>query len=270
MKRPLVVMACLLAAPLGAQGLSPPKPLVSPMAADLERGHALFDAQCARCHGIGGTGGMGPPLAGVRLRRAADDEGLIALIFEGIPGTAMGRAWQLSQREVAQVTAYVASLGRVPAAVLPGDPARGKAIYDGKGLCASCHIVRGVGSGAGPELTDVGNRRGSDHLRESLLEPAAHFPERRVPYEPNIYAAYLVVRAVPRRGAAIVGARVNEDSFTIQVRDATGRLHSLRKAELASLEKQEAGSLMPSYRGTLTPGEIDDVVSYLMTLRAEP
>jgi putative heme-binding domain-containing protein len=269
MKRPLIVMACLLAGPLGAQGLQPPKPLESPTAADLERGHALFNAQCARCHGIGGTGGMGPPLAGVKLRRAGD-AGLIAVIFEGVPGTAMGRAWQLSPREVAQVAAYVASLGHVPAAALPGDPLRGKAIYDGKGICASCHIVRGVGSGAGPELTDVGSRRGSDHLRASLLEPAAHFPERRVPYEPNIYAAYVVVRAVPRDGAAIVGACLNEDSFTIQVRDGAGRLHSLRKAELASLEKPEAASLMPSYRGALTAGEIDDLVAYLMTLRGEP
>jgi putative heme-binding domain-containing protein len=213
---------------------------------------------------------MGPPLAGVKLRRAVDDAGLIAVILDGIAGTAMGRAWQLSQRQAAQIAAYVASLGRVPAAVLPGDSVRGKAIYDGKGLCASCHIVRGVGSGAGPELTDVGNRRGSDHLRESLLEPGAHFPERRVPYEPNTYAAYIVVRAVSRGGATIAGARVNEDSFTIQVRDAAGRLHSLRKADLASLEKQEAGSLMPSYRGTLTQGEIDDLVAYLMTLRGEP
>jgi putative heme-binding domain-containing protein len=270
MTRALVLVACLLAPSLEAQGVKPPRPLASPTASDLERGHALFDVQCARCHGIGGTGGMGPPLAGAKLRRAGDEEALIALLFEGVPGTAMGRAWQLSEGELAQVAAYVTSLGRVPAAPLPGDPVRGKAIYDGRVACATCHIVRGVGSGRGPELTEVGRRRGADHLRQSILDPGAHLPERRVPYEPNIYAAYLVVRAVPRGGAEIMGTRVNEDSFTIQVRDGAGRLHSLRKADLSTLEKQEATSLMPSYRGALTAAEVDDLVAYLMTLRGEP
>src|SRR5262249_25605148 len=149
-------------------------------------------------------------------------------------------------------------------------PARGKALYDGKGVCATCHIVGGAGSGKGPELTDIGSRRGLEYLRESLLDPGAHHPERRVPYEPNAYDAYLLVRAVPRQGDPIVGTRVNEDSFTIQVRDGAGGLRSLRKADLASLEKQEASSPMPSYRGLLTDGEIDDLVAYLATLRGTP
>lgn len=269
MRRVLVGVACLFTTSLGAQGVKPPRPLVSPSSADLDRGRALFDVQCARCHGIGGTGGMAPPLAGVKLRRAGDEEGVISVIFEGVPGTAMGRT-RLSEHELAQVAAYVTSLGRVPAAALPGDPLRGKTIYDGKGLCASCHIVGGAGSGAGPELTDVGSRRGSDYLRESLLEPGARFPERHVPYEPNLYPAYVVVRAVARDGTAILGTCVNEDSFTIQVREVPGRLHSLRKSSLARLETQEATSLMPSYRGALTAAEIDDLVAYLMTLRGGP
>ena len=270
LKRSWVVLACLLAVPVMAQAPSPPKPLTSPSAADLERGHALFDAQCARCHGIGGTGGMGPPLTRAKLRRAPRDEDLISVLVEGVAGTAMGGAWQLSERETAQVAAYVRSLGRVPTEERPGDPVRGQAIYDGKGACATCHIVRGTGAGQGPELTDVGARRGSSYLRQALVDPGAEVPERPVPYEPNTYAAYLVVRAVLPDGAEIVGARVNEDSFTIQVRDGAGRLQSLRKAELRSLEKKQGSSLMPTYRNALTAAEIDDLVAYLMTLRDEP
>jgi cytochrome c oxidase cbb3-type subunit III len=265
-----VAIACLCAAPAGAQTPPSPRAIASPTAADIERGHALFDAQCVRCHGIGGTGGIGPPLARPKLRRAPDDESLVGVIAEGVPGTAMGGGWQLSPRESAQVAAYVRTLGRAPAEALPGDPARGKAIYEGKGACAACHIVRGAGNGLGPELSEISDRRGSAYLRESLLDPGATLPERAVPYEPNSYAGYLVMRAVTPAGAEIVGARVQEDSFTIQLRDAAGRLHSLRKASLKSLEKKDGASLMPSYRGTLTPAEIDDVVSYLMTLRAQP
>lgn len=270
MRRLPVALACLLAVRVAAQEPARPKPIASPTAEDLERGHALFDAQCARCHGIGGTGGMGPALNRQKLRRAPRDEDLISVLVDGVAGTAMGPGWNLSERETARVAAYVRSLGRTPAEELPGDPVRGRAIYDGKGACATCHIVRGTGAGQGPELTDIGAVRGSGYLRESLLDPGAHLPERPVPYEPNAYAAYLVVRAVTPGGGDVVGARVNEDSFTIQLRDAAGRLHSLRKAELLSLEKKQGVSLMPSYRGTLTAAEIDDLVAYLMTLRAEP
>jgi len=62
---------------------------------------------------------------------------------------------------------------------------------------------------------------------------------------------------------------VNEDTFTIQLRDVDGSLQSLRKADLASLEKPPGASVMPSYRDTLEPDEIDDLVAFLATLRGE-
>jgi putative heme-binding domain-containing protein len=169
-----------------------------------------------------------------------------------------------------QVVAYVRSLGRIPTAALPGDASRGRALFEGKGACAACHIVRGVGGSFGPELTDVGSRRGAAHLRESLLDPAADQPERAVPYEPASYPAYLMVDAVLRDGRTISGYRVNEDPFTIQLRGSEGELRSLRKAELARIEKRPGQSPMPSYRGVLSPAEIDDLVAWLSSLRGEP
>ena len=179
----------------------------------------------------------------------------------------MMAAWSLSEAEITQVTAYVRSLGRRPVEPLPGDPASGQAIY-ARAACATCHIVDGNGSGLGPDLTDVGTRRGSTFLRESLLDPGAARPERPVPYEPYAYPAYEVIRAQPRGGAEVLGVRVNEDSFTIQLRDPQGRLHSFRKAELQRLQPQPEMSLMPSYRDTLTAAEINDLVAYLMMRRA--
>ena len=143
-------------------------------------------------------------------------------------------------------------------------------IYDAKGGCATCHIVSGKGRALGPELTDVGARRGPEHLRQSLLEPAADFPHRAVPYEPTAYSAYRLVRAVPSSGAPVVGFAVNEDTFTLQLRDASGSLHSLRKADLARVEKEPNASLMPSYQAALTGGEVQDLVAFLASLRGEP
>ena len=256
--------------PTAPGGAPRPRPLVAPTSAEIAAGQRLFAAQCTRCHGQDGSGGSGPNLRVPRLRRAADDAALVAVIMDGVPGTSMAAAWQLSDAEVVPVAAYVRSLGRRSAEAVAGDAARGRAIYDGKGGCAVCHIVSGKGRGLGPELTEVGARRGPEHLRQSLLEPAADFPHRAVPYEPTAYSAYRLLRAVPSTGAPVVGFAVNEDTFTLQLRDASGALHSLRKTDLARVEKEASNTLMPSYKAVLTEGEIQDLVAYLAGLQGEP
>jgi cytochrome c oxidase cbb3-type subunit III len=261
-----VLALCLLVgATAGAQAPLPmPAPLAAPTPDDLAAGARLYQVHCARCHGLDGSGGMGPPLARPKLRRAADEAGIIEVLSKGVPGTSMIEAWYVSPREMQQLAAHVRSLGRPAEEPLPGDPAAGRAVY-GRAGCATCHIVDGEGIGYGPDLSDVGERRGAGFLRESLLEPAAALPERTVPYEPYGYPAYVLVRAQPRGGAEVIGVRVNEDSFTIQLRDAGGRFHSFRKADLQQLAADTAVSPMPSYRGVLNDGEIDDLVAYLMT-----
>jgi putative heme-binding domain-containing protein len=241
-----------------------PAPLKRATAADLKGGAHVYSTYCARCHGIDGTGGMGPPLARPRLRRARDEAAIIGILVDGVPGTAMMAAWSLSEREMRQVAAYVRSLGRRPPEPLPGDPTKGQAVYARLG-CAACHIIDGAGAGIGPELTDIGRQRGAPFLRESVLDPVASRPERPVPYEPYAFPAYVVVRVRPRGGAEVVGVRLNEDAFTIQLRDQLGRVHSFRKADLERLQPEPETSLMPSYRDQLGGTELDDLVAYLMT-----
>jgi len=224
----------------------------------LLRGRKLFDSHCARCHNMGGTGGEGPSLARPTLRYAADEEALVKVIQEGIEGTDMPGAWQISGNEVRQIAAYVRSLGRVESTPLPGDRERGRDVFEGASGCGSCHIIEGQGGILGPDLSDVGLRRGADYLRESLVSPDATIPER-----------YLLVRAQTRAGEEVVGVRVNEDSFTIQLRDQAGRIHSLSKLELEDLEKAFGESLMPSYGSELRATELDDLIAYLASLRGE-
>jgi putative heme-binding domain-containing protein len=264
--RLLAVVCCVICLRAIVAQTPGPRPLEHVTPGDLEDGSRVFTAYCARCHGFDGSGGAGPPLTRPRLRRGVDDAAVIDILVNGIPGTAMMAAWSLSEREIAQVTAYVRSLGRRPPEVLPGDPARGQSIYARAG-CATCHIVDGEGSGLGPDLSDVSTRRGSAFLRQSLLDPGVARPERAVPYEPYGYPAYVLVRAQPRAGAELLGVRVNEDTFTIQLRDQQGRVHSFRKAELRALRVDLTTSVMPSYRETLSEAEINDLVAYLMMRR---
>lgn len=250
------IVFVLVAAIISVAKSSPNQDQISGLNSDdLARGKQLFTGHCALCHGIGGTGDRGPALNQPTLRRAADNQALFSLIKKGIDGSEMPEAWQMTDREIWQVAGYVRSLGRTAIATLPGDVAYGKAMY-GKKACASCHIVQGRGTSLGPELTEIGARRSAAYLREALLNPGASVPE-----------AFLAVSVVTRAGQSIRGVRVNEDSFTIQLRDQNGVFHSYRKADLAELRKETGKSLMPGYRGNLTASEIDDLVAYLASLR---
>jgi cytochrome c oxidase cbb3-type subunit III len=182
------------------------------------------------------------------------------VIEDGISGTEMPGSFWISSADVTRIIAYVRSLAAIGEAPVRGNIELGRATYVGAG-CGRCHVVNGVGGVVGPELTDIGTRRSAVSLRRSLLDPAAEFPSERR------YQMYGIVRAVLRDGKTVTGVRVNEDTYTIQLRDVDGHFHSLRKADLRSLDRQFTTSLMPSVRGTLTDGKVDDLIAYLTSLR---
>jgi putative heme-binding domain-containing protein len=247
--------------------LTPPALAQQAGGPDLARGRVHYVASCGRCHGVNGLGGEGPPLARAQLPRVPDDDALIAIMTQGIPGTAMSGSWWLSQEELRQVASYVRSLapsagdaGASPA----GDAARGLMAFE-RGRCAGCHTVGGFGTARGPDLTAVGLRRGSEYLREAILNPAAALPRGQTAM-PRDFVDYLMVRVVAEDGTEVRGTRVNEDTYTIQIKDARGVVHSFYKPALRELDKQFDRSLMRGYRDTFTDEEVDDLVSYLMTL----
>lgn len=146
---------------------------------------------------------------------------------------------------------------------MPGDPDKGQLVYRQAG-CGTCHIVAGKGGSLGPELSDVGGRRSVEFLRRALLHPGK---DRAVTSEG--YATYVPVLAVHKDGRVLTGVRVNEDTFTIQLRDANNRLYSLQKSELEALGKLD-GSVMPAYEKMLSPADIENVISYLASLKGTP
>ena len=64
----------------------------------------------------------------------------------------------------------------------------------------------------------------------------------------------------------VMGVRVAEDTFTIQVIDEAGRHRSFRKSELREFQLLPEESMMMSY-ADFTDQELDDLVAYLATLR---
>jgi cytochrome c oxidase cbb3-type subunit 3 len=231
---------------------------------DRARGRRLFQGQCARCHGMDGAGGTGPGLNRSALSRASDDQALFSVIKEGIPATEMPRAWQMIDGEIWQVAGYVRSLGRTARVRLPGEPERGKRLYEAKGQCATCHIVSGRGGSLGPDLTEIGARRGAGHLRSMLLNPGSSKTR-----DSSGYISFLVMRVVTQDGREVRGVRINEDTFTLQLRDADSRVYSFRKDDLKELNREPGASLMPSFETIFSRGELDDLIAYLASLRGE-
>jgi len=177
------------------------------------------------------------------------------VIAYGIADTEMPGHW-FTDRELLQLVAFVRTLGRVAPQKAPGDAANGIRLYEGKGGCVKCHTVGGRGGAIGPDLTDIGARRSLSYLRESLVTPEAAVPE-----------GFLEVQLVTRNGRRFTGVCLNEDTFSIQIRDLSGEFRSFFKTELKELNRMPGKSPMPGYNAVLTTTELDDVVAYLDSLR---
>ena len=244
------VLAWFLTSALGAQEHS-----YTP--ADVESGGRLYQSSCAGCHGPNGDGVAGFELMRGQFRRAATDLDLVGIVRNGLPGTTMPPS-SFSDTQAFAIVAYLRSrapsAGRGPVNIA-GDATRGRALYESKGQCATCHRVNGVGPRVAPDLSEVGAIRAPAELQQKLIDPNALIrPSNRY------------FTAVTTRGATITGRLLNQDSFTIQLIDSNERLVSLSKSNL-----REHGfvktSPMPSYRDTLTSQDTADIVSYLMSLK---
>lgn len=182
-----------------------------------------------------------------------------------MPGTRM------TAEENRQLTAYVRNLGKRPVERSPGNAAKGELLFWGRGGCGQCHAVGSRGGISGPELTDIGVKRGASHMRQSLLDPSAEIPDNFAVYRKVIPMAdnYLFVELETETGERVAGVRMNEDTFSLQIRGAMGVLRSFRKSELRRLEKHWGQSQMPSYSRSLNSAELDDLIAYLLSLRGQ-
>jgi putative heme-binding domain-containing protein len=226
-------------------------------ATDVENGGRLFLASCAACHGPDGDGVAGVDLGRGQFRRASSDEDLVGIIMKGIPNTGMPPN-NLSAVNAGNIVAYLRSLAAEKrSTTVAGDPVRGKAIFEGKGNCGSCHRVQGTGSRTGPDLTNIGGLRRAVELERSIVDPGA-----------AVLPSHRSFRVVTRDGVATTGRLLNHDLFTVQLLDAKERLVSFQKSSLREYAFVD-GTSMPSYRDNLGTEELADLVSYLVSLKGQ-
>jgi putative heme-binding domain-containing protein len=158
---------------------------------DVENGSRLYRSNCYACHGPEGNSIPGVDFRRGQFKRVSDDDDLLRVIANGVPGTAMPPTAINDSGRFALV-AYIRSMSE--SGTGSGDMARGQALFEGKGGCLACHRVFNKGSRLGPDLSEVGAIRNSAYLERSIVAPAESIlPEHRF------------VRAVTREGTVICG-----------------------------------------------------------------
>jgi mono/diheme cytochrome c family protein len=136
---------------------------------DAAAGRDLYNRSCTMCHGLDGAAGDRAPALGAQRRYLrVTERDLFDAIKHGIKGTMMPSS-PLPEADVWKMVAYIRSL-RATAIdnVVPGDVRVGEAVFNGKGGCAGCHMIRGRGGLIGPDLSNIAAERKVEDLREAL------------------------------------------------------------------------------------------------------
>jgi cytochrome c oxidase cbb3-type subunit III len=223
---------------------------------DLADGKSTFRSNCAFCHGLTGGGGRGPALNTSRLVHGSTDADLKNVVTNGVPGTSMA-AFEFQKDELDHLVAYIQTLSRSSATSAPvaGDPSKGRQVYQRSG-CSGCHRIGVEGSIFGPELTRIGAGRSAEYIGESIINPSADIPPE-----------YAGVTVVTKDGKRTTGVRINEDTFTVQLRDPSQNFQMFQKDEVREVIP-ETKSLMPPY-SSLDKDDLQNLLAYLDTLRGD-
>jgi len=223
-------------------------------------GQSTFNSACSGCHGLDGRGSdKAVDISGSAKVRHLSDGQLASIISNGIPGTGMPGFHTLSAPQIRAIVSYVRSLqGKVESRKLPGDAIRGKEIFFGKGDCSSCHAISGQGGFLGPDLSSYASTASAKTIHDELVKP------QRTPQ-----TGYTPAVLTTTQGERLEGLIRNEDNFSLQLQTNDGNFHFFSKSELSTVDRRETSLMPTNYRESLSPGELDDLVSYLMTASPE-
>ena len=139
---------------------------------------------------------------------------------------------------------------------LNGDPKQGRIVFANEGTCSKCHVVNGIGTEIGPDLSGIGKKLTTEAMYESILFPSA-----------GISHNYENWKLQTSDGTLILGLKISDSDSEVQIRDAEGITHRVKREDIEGLKQQEI-SLMPAdLHKNLTAQQLVDLVQYLRTLK---
>lgn len=226
----------------------------------VQRGTALFQQNCAACHGTHATGGIGPNLIHSGIVRYPEKYGDLVnqVIQSGRPDHGMPAFTTLTSQNISDIVAFLharvaasdqsdteAGGGDYPLAqLLSGNTDAGKRYFYGAGKCATCHSTTG-------DLKGIAGRHTAEELEEIFLFPAG----------PESTATVSL-----RSGKQVQGRLVHQDPFYVSVVDTDGWYRSWPATDVkVQVKNPLAGHL--DLLQTISDKEIHDVFAYLETLK---
>lgn len=226
-------------------------------------GQQIFSSICAGCHGLDARGGEhGPNIAtDARVQRLPDAD-LLNIIRNGIPKGGMPAfRSSLKPTQLEAVVSYLRSLqGKgEPGSVISGDAAAGRLLFFDRAGCSRCHMVAGEGGFIAADLSGYGENHQPPEIRERILNPKKYAKAGRG-----------LVNVATKEGKTFTGVTRNEDNFSLQLQTLDGRFVFLDKRDISQLAADPEGLMPGDYGSTLSPAELDNLVSYLVHAAARP
>jgi cytochrome c oxidase cbb3-type subunit 3 len=262
------VVAVLLAYAGAARSYGQAGAVTNPLTGNqdaIRDGSAMYEARCAACHGAGARGAAGGCDLTALWSEGGADQPLFQIIRRGIPNTLKPHSFG-PDTEVWAILAYLSTLDTGPEQTLPSnDPATGERLFGVH--CRGCHSLNGHGGQLGPDLSLVGSRRSPAALAHKIRHASSYIASI---YEGGyVTEGYQPVTLVPALGERIHAVKKNEDAFSIQIMDTTGRIRGYKKSDLEYFHDDDS-SLMPDFDPEKLPDpDLKNLVAYLSTLRVE-
>ena len=139
-----------------------------------------------------------------------------------------------------------------------GNWAAGRALFNGKAACATCHQLRGEGVRVGPELSNLMHRDYASVLKD-IADPNATINPDAVGYTVTL-----------GDGTTAIGTRLAETPEELQIAQPGGAVARIKKSEIKTVEPMSV-SLMPTgLDKALTKEELRDLMTYLLTEPGAP
>jgi cytochrome c oxidase cbb3-type subunit III len=220
-------------------------------------GHHLFETACAGCHGLDGRGGeRGPDIATRQQIVQLSDAEIMEVLRGGRPTAGMPPFDSFGDAKLKALLLYLRSLqGKGSVDAIPGDPRKGKSLFFGTARCSECHMVQGKGGFLGRDLSFYGVTLSATDIRANILRTGE-----------NANKANKTAVITMRDSRKFTGVIRNEDNFSIQLQSFDGTFHFLNRSEVAQTEFLPQPIMPADYATTLKPSELDDIVSYLVTV----
>jgi putative heme-binding domain-containing protein len=130
----------------------------------------------------------------------------------------------------------------------------GRALFNGKAACATCHELRGEGKAVGPDLSNLVHRDYASVLAD-IVDPNASINPDAVGYVVTL-----------KDNSTVIGTNVGESALQLHLAQPGGEVAKLRKADIARVEPMTHSLMPPGLERNLTAAELRDLMAFLLTI----